>query len=312
VGVVLLLIGGGLLGLPALVRPVGRHLPPAEWARLCVMALGSGAVVLELTAVFYAAPTVLRATGVPLLASVCERMLGPLVPGGAAAGWSAAAMAVTMPVLALVGLRRALGERRCLRAERWLGEHHPYGDHDLVVLPTPHPVAVSVPGSRGQILISAGLIGSLEPDELEAVLRHEAAHLDGRHERHLLLATALEHAFAFCPPIRRSTYALRVSLERWADEEAAGPPPQRRQVLRRALMGLTSVPVAGPSVAALTAADTVAERLDALDEHAPRTSTLDRAVLYAPGTGLVAIATLALVIWGGEAEAVLAMAGTCY
>ena len=310
-GVILLASSAALLCLPALVRPLGRRAAPAEWARLCALALGLGGALLELTLVFYAAPTVLRAVGVPLLASLCERMLGPLVPGGAAAGWTAFAAAVTMPALALVGIHRARRDRRALRAEPWLGSHHLHGDHELVVLPTAHPVAVSVPGARGQIVISEGLADVLGPDELEAVVRHEAAHLDRGHHRYLLLVTVLEHALAFCPPIRRSTGALRVTLERWADEEAAGTSHASRQVVRRALLGVTSALVAAPNVAAFTAAETVVERLDALDDDAPRPSPLSHAMLYLPGVGLVALATLALSVWTADAQMVVAMAGTC-
>ncbi|MGH9116842.1 MAG: hypothetical protein ACRD0A_02865, partial [Acidimicrobiales bacterium] len=78
--IILLSVGVALLALPGLARPLGRRMAPSEWARLCGMALAGGAVLLELTVVLFALPTVLRAAGAPLLASLCERMLGPLVP----------------------------------------------------------------------------------------------------------------------------------------------------------------------------------------------------------------------------------------
>ncbi len=312
-GIVLLLASVGLLALPALARPLGRRLAPSEWARLCAVALAGGAAVLELTLVLYASPTVLRAGGVRWLATVCERMLGSLVPGGTTAGWAAAATAVTLPLLAAIGVRRAVRERRTLTAEPWLGEHRRYGDHELVVLPTSQAVAVSVPGyPRGQIVISDGLVDALEPEALEAVLRHEGAHLDHGHDHYLLLATALEHALAFCRPLRRSTTALRASLERWADEVAAGTEPESRRILRRALLDVTSTLVAEPSVAAFTSADTVIERIDALAKEAPCGSRTLRGVLYMPGTGLAMVAGFSLLVWTAEAQRVLAMAGTCY
>lgn len=122
-GLVLLLSGVGLLLLPAATRPLGRQLPPDRWARLCMAAIAVGAALLELSATLYAAPTVFRTAGIPALATLCERMLGPLVPGGAAAGWAAMAIALTMPVLGAVGISRARRTQRAVHAEPWIGEH---------------------------------------------------------------------------------------------------------------------------------------------------------------------------------------------
>ena len=44
---VLLLSAIGALLLPALARSLGRRLPPAEWARLCVVLLAVGAAAVE-------------------------------------------------------------------------------------------------------------------------------------------------------------------------------------------------------------------------------------------------------------------------
>ncbi|HZA76479.1 MAG TPA: hypothetical protein VE623_08830 [Acidimicrobiales bacterium] len=118
---VLLSVGVVLLTLPGLARPLGRRVAPSEWAHLCAVSLAGGAAVVELTLVLYAAPTVFRAVGAPLLASLCERMLGPLVPGGAAAGWAAAVVAAA--VAAAGGCRCAPGGRRAahlaVRAVCW-------------------------------------------------------------------------------------------------------------------------------------------------------------------------------------------------
>lgn len=51
-----------------------------------------GAATLDLATILYATPTVLRAVGVPALAMTCDRLIGPLVPGGALAAWAAAAV----------------------------------------------------------------------------------------------------------------------------------------------------------------------------------------------------------------------------
>jgi hypothetical protein len=67
------LFGAGLwlLALPAAGRRLGLRLAPAEWSRLCATALVLGAVVLELSMVLYATPTLLRASGAEELAPHC-------------------------------------------------------------------------------------------------------------------------------------------------------------------------------------------------------------------------------------------------
>lgn len=308
----LVLLAGGLalLALPGATRRLGRQLDPAEWSRFCALGLAGGAAVLELAAVLAAAPTVLRAAGVTELAAACQRMLGPLAPGGAAVGWAAAAMAVTIPALGALGVARACLSHRTFRIEPWLGEHRAFGDYELVVLPAEEPLALAVDGAPPQIVVTEGLVGALAPEELDAVLRHEAAHLKHRHQRYLLVATALEHAFAFLPFTRRSTAALRAALERWADETAAGEAGEFRAVVRGALLGVTRALV-DPAVAAFSAAETVVERLDALEAPPPRPARLRRAAVYAPALVAGAAVLVAFGAWGSEAQAVLAMAGRC-
>ncbi|MGH2386008.1 MAG: M56 family metallopeptidase [Candidatus Limnocylindria bacterium] len=309
-GVALLASGAGLLLLPALSRPLGRQLPPHQWARLCAIALGAGGAIVEVAAALYAAPTVFRAAGIPAIAALCERMLGTLVPGGAWAGWVAAAVATMMPALAGIGVRRARRTQHAVHAEPWLGEHADWHGLDLVVLPTAHPVAVSVPGDPAQIIVSEGLLASLEPSALEFVLRHEAAHLEHGHHRYLLLATAMDHALAFFPPARASTRAMRAALERWADEVAAGARPADRRTLRDALLDVTGA-IVSPALAAFSTSDTVVERVDALDRDVPRPGLATRAALYTPGLALGGVAIVALGTWAANAQMIVAMAGQC-
>ncbi|MGH2660373.1 MAG: M56 family metallopeptidase [Actinomycetota bacterium] len=309
-GLVLLVAGLGLLALPALTRQPARRLRPDAWARGSALTLAGGAVVFELAAVLHAAPTVLRTFGVSALASACERLVGPLAPGGPWTGWPATAIAVTVPVLGWVGLARVRAVRGATRIESWLGHHEPFAGHELVVLPTPEVLAVSVPGRPGQIVVSEGLVEALAPVELAVVLRHEAAHLDHRHERYLLLATALEHAFTFLPPVRRSTATLRTALERWADEEATGEDVSQREALRAALLSLSGA-LDAPELAAFSAAQTVFERVRAMASAPPRPSLLRRVAIYAPGFALGLAVLVATGAWAGEVRLVVAMAGRC-
>lgn len=309
----LALLAGGLalLALPGAARRFGRGLDPAEWSRLCSLALAAGGAVLELAVVLLAAPTVLRAVGVPEIAAACERMLAPLAPGGPVAGWLAAGLAVALPASGLLGVLRARRSYRTFRIEGWLGQHTTFGAHELVVLPTDEPLALTVDGHDPQIIVSEGLVAVLTDEELDAVLRHEAAHLLHRHQRYLLLATAIDHGLGFLPFVRRSAATLRIALERWADEEAAGEAGQTRSTVRGALVGVTRALVAPAVVASFSAADTVMERLDALEAAPPHPSRWRRMALYTPGLILSGLVLFSLALWAGEVRALLAMTGRC-
>jgi Zn-dependent protease with chaperone function len=307
---VLFLAGVSLLALPAMARRLGRRLAPDEWSRLCVVALVVGAAVLELSLILYAAPTVLRAAGVPELADVCERALGRLLPGRAALGWPAALAALAFPVVAGLGALRAHRSQSAVRVETCLGEHGEFCGHAFVVLPTDSVLAFCSNGPIPQIVVSRGLVAALSPKELDAVLRHEAAHLEYRHQRFLLVASALDHGLAVLPFIRTSTAALRTALERWADEAAAGTSCASRAVLRRALLGVTAA-MMNPGVAAFSAAETVVERLNALGDDPPRPSALRRIAVYAPGVAISGTVVASLGAWAGQAGHVVAWVSHC-
>lgn len=306
----LLLVGGlSLLALPGVTRRFGRRLAPAEWARMCAGALAAGAAVVELSVVLYAAPTVLRAAGVHALAEACERVLGPLVPGGALAGLTAAAAAVAIPSLVLAAAGRA--RRRTLQCwmEPCVGSHSEYAGHDLVELPTESLLAVSVPVPTSQIIVSTGLAHALSAQEFRAVVEHERAHLDLGHHRFLVLASALEQGLRFLP-LRASARATRAAVERWADEAAAGSCDQTRQALRSALLRVTATAV-GSGATPFSTAESVVERLDALDDSPCQPGRIPRALLYAPGFALGIALTLVLGASAGSAQALLAVTGHC-
>ena len=307
---VVLAAGTLALALPALTRRLGRRLEAARWARLCTAALIAGAVTVETTTAVWAAPTVLRAAGLPGLASLCARALGRLLPGGPAAAWAAFAVALTVPVLAAAAMRSARGQLAAAIVEPGLGQHHPAGDHVHVVLPVAHPLAVSVPGPPRQILISDGLQARLTPAQLEVVIAHEAAHLDHDHHRFLLLAAAVESGYAAVPLARRSAAVLRLALERWADESAAGSDRARRRDLRAALLDAAGMPAAG-QLAALSAAATIAERVEALDRPPPAPPRWFVGATTAPWLALGATISFASGSWLEQARWAVAMVGHC-
>lgn len=307
---VLLLGGIVLLGLPGLSRALGRLLVPKEWAKLCLVALVAGTVSFEVGAVLLAAPTLLGTLGIHALEAACERLAGPLAPAGGVGGWSAALVALLLPIMIVRGVKQARRSCRRLWLEPWLGEHIHGDGLDLVVLPTDEVVAMSIDGATPQIVVSSGLRALLSPAQLASVIRHEAAHLRFRHQRLLVLAVAIEHGFLFCPPVMRSTGALRAALERWADECAAGQDTDNRRLLRQALLAVAEARL-GPAVAAFSSARTVMERLSALERDPPSPSVLPHVLAYAPGLAVGAGLAVATAGWAVQAQVVALMSGSC-
>jgi beta-lactamase regulating signal transducer with metallopeptidase domain len=282
----LLLSGMGLLGLPACARPLGRRLPPAEWARACAGLLAAGAVVVEASLTIQAAPTLLRMAGLEDIAEMCEH----IAPGGAPVGIAAAVAAL---VIALLAGRAALGVRRrhrMARVAQEIGWQSRLGGHRLVVLPSEELVAFSTAGRPGQVVMSHGLITALSDDELAAVLRHEVAHVQHRHQRYLLLARVVERSLGLLPMVRRGVGALRCAVERWADEAAAGPRSSGRASVHAALLRVAEL-AAMPDIAAFTTPETVAERLEALRTAPARGLAVGRRLLVYLPAGLLLLAS---------------------
>ena len=304
---ILLISAIALLGLPGVAWRFGRRLQPSEWSWFCVAVLLAGALMLELSLVLYAIPTTLRALGVHHLADMCERAIGAVLPGGAILGWPAAALAVAFPIRFALVARRTRRLQAGAHIEPCLGHHRPVDGYDLVVLPTEHVVAFSVCAATSQVVISRGLMDALRPEEVEAVVRHEAAHLQQGHQRLLLLVGSLESSLPLGTIVRRSTAALRTGLERWADELAVGHAGSSRAVLRRALVGVCEALMVPRAVAAFSAADTIAERLDALSVGPPRPTGRSRVAAYAPAVVITAVVLSAVAVWHHDILHVLAL-----
>jgi Zn-dependent protease with chaperone function len=307
--VVLIAAGLALTSLPALARPVGRRITPAEWARLCLAALVGGAVAVEAGAILVAAPTLLRSVGAPALAQACGRMVEPLLPLGSAGGWAGVGLALVGAGLAVWGWRQATGQVRALAIEPGLGRHERRAGYSLVVLPTEEPVAYSVATPRPQVVVSQGLAEMLSPAELRAVVNHERAHLRHRHQDLLRLAATARRALAFWPPAARSHAVLRAAVERWADDAATGGDPRQRGTLRQALVRVAFTDPVAP-VAAFSLVDATLERVEALDRP-PRASLTLHVLLYVPGTVGAVAALVAVSGWVEQVHQMLAMAGQC-
>jgi Zn-dependent protease with chaperone function len=145
---------------------------------------------------------------------------------------------LTVAVLAWRYARRLGGARRRTlahgRAVRITGQPVPPSE-GLVVLRADRPAAYCVPGRPATVVVTTGALEILGPDELDAVLAHERAHLAGRH--HLL--TGLTKGLASVVPLFKAgaTEIARLTELR-ADDVAARD--RGRATLARALLAMAT------------------------------------------------------------------------
>ena len=107
------------------------------------------------------------------------------------------------------------------------------------------PVAYCLPGLRSRVVLSRGVLSLLRDDELRAVLAHEAAHVEQRHDLVVLPFAALRSTFPVLRGVRTAVAEVALLVEMLADDRAARRHP--REVLARALykVGAAQVPAGG-------------------------------------------------------------------
>lgn len=284
-----------LLVLPALARPLVGRLPAASLARLSAVSLAAGLVLLEISLLHEAAPAFLHWVGLSRIAAACHALGGHLLGGHWLGGLVAGVGAVAVAAGAWHGMVLARRARRALRGASALGWCEQRGECKLVTLPTGQPVALGVPGAPPIVVVSEGLVDALEAEELDAVVRHEQAHLRHRHPRYLLLMSAAG-ALARLPAIRDSLTVLQLAIERWADDAATGNRTEQRAATRRALLRLGSETVPRRAAPPLAPGLTL-ERVRALERPGPP-STAGVGPALSAGTAALAVAAAALAaVW---------------
>jgi hypothetical protein len=261
--------------------------------------------------------TALDIVGLPRVARACNLMFGHLLPGGPPVALAVLGVTASSLALGVVALRRSRQTAKRSWVQPGLGARLTCGGpFETVVLDDSRPRALSVPGTmgrRGQVLLTTGLVRSLRSDELEVVCAHEEAHLRLSHHRYLALAAAIEGAMWWWRPAKASARALRLALERWADEVAAGRAEGARACLASALL---TVAAEGerPLLAAFSVLDGLVERVSAMS--VPPAGMAVRPfwwpVLLLPGLLLGAIALYALSRLGHSAYCLLTMPGGCH
>jgi Zn-dependent protease with chaperone function len=204
------------VGLPAALGPAARRLSPRSAAVvLTTGALGAGLV------------------WVAALALLALATVGRLGLVGSLGHWSVAVIEARDPVPVAAGLASmaglvfvtaALAEscRRLGRGLMQLGRLHlrTTGRRcgDVAVIDDATPEALALPGWRGSVVVTSGMLKVLEPAERRVLLAHERSHL---RNRHWVFRMATRLGAALLPTARPLVARCDQALERWADEDAA-------------------------------------------------------------------------------------------
>lgn len=153
----------------------------------------------------------------------------PLVLGGdhpgRYAGWLAllAGVASGAVIVRLLVSGHRVGTRlRAARADhRDLVDIIAQHDRDRVrVLQHPTPTAYCIPGRRARVVLSQGVLDALPPDQLDAVVAHEDAHLRARHDLLLEFFTVAHRSVPASLRTEKALAEVALLVEALADRAA--------------------------------------------------------------------------------------------
>jgi Zn-dependent protease with chaperone function len=169
-------------------------------------------------------------------------------------------------------------------------------DDRLRVLALDALTAYCLPGRRSRVVLSAGTLASLPPDQLGAVMAHERAHLRGRHDLLLEYFTVLHHAVPApvrCEAALREVQFLVEVLADRASVRTVGEVPTAR-----ALVALAEARVPEAALGLAPVSSSASERIALL--AAGRPHPVLPAVLYAVGLFVLVVPVLLIsstLIW---------------
>ncbi len=167
-------------------------------------------VRFDLGHLLHACPEVVR-RGFSSMGSAWPHLVSLLVAG------------ITLALLLRAVVLRALSVRRGRATHRQLvgllaGEQDPrFGAH---VIEHDVPLAYCIPGAGGRVVVTTAAVDALDQQQLAAVMAHENAHLDGRHDLVLFGAAVASSAFPWSRFFRVARSELSVLVEMLADDRA--------------------------------------------------------------------------------------------
>ncbi|MEU5549526.1 MULTISPECIES: M56 family metallopeptidase [unclassified Micromonospora] len=165
-----------------------------------------------------------RGTGSALLAlandlwhSTLPVGVGPVHLGLVGVGFGIGAVLLTSTVRSIHGTVRAQRRHRDLLA--LVARQDPTVPGALV-LDHPSAAAYCLPGVKPRVVVSAGTLSLLDRAELEAVLTHERAHAEERHDLVLMPFTALCRALPWLRWVHEAHERVSLLVEMRADDKA--------------------------------------------------------------------------------------------
>ncbi|MFF4394843.1 M48 family metalloprotease [Streptomyces sp. NPDC001480] len=220
--------------LPALARRTADRLAPAAALWLITV---SAVVCAGCSLAALGAFVLIGLLKVSLFATLGE-LVHPLRTASDLFVVPAAATSVgVLAVCAWTLARSVCRQTRAFRAARSEAGRGPAAG-DLCVVDSPHPDAYALPGRPHRIVVTTGMLRSLDAAEREALFAHERAHNQGGHHYFLAAAELAAHCHPALRPVRET---IRLAAERAADEAAADAVGDRRltarAIARAALVG---------------------------------------------------------------------------
>ena len=221
-----------LLGWAAAVVALARPVLTAPWMtslpRLTIgLWLGAelSITVAVLTAgLLVAVPPDALATGLASIVAACKQALASL-------GTPNATLAVIgLVATAVLAVRLVIGLVVTFTgAPRWRRRHLatllPLGRHDVndgwTLVDHATPAVYCLPGRPAQVVVTSAAIDALTDQEFAAALRHERAHLRGRHHLLVALAVAFHRALPGLPMADAAEEEIRRLVEHLADDRAS-------------------------------------------------------------------------------------------
>jgi Zn-dependent protease with chaperone function len=205
---------------------LGRWLPPATAVRL----LSVAAIVTALaTGLVLAVAGLVVLAQIPPVAGLGHWSVAAVRTGGTLPPFAGALAGSAVLLLFGSGVRRMVRAGRDLAAAALTCRRLGPAQEGLVIVEDEALAAYALPGVRGRIVVSTAMLRALPADERRVLLAHEAAHLACRHHLYVQLA---EIAAAANPLLRPVARAVRLAVERWADEAAAAEVGDRRVAAR--------------------------------------------------------------------------------
>lgn len=235
----------GLLGHRPLQWAANRRVDPTVLLTGWVLSsVGLVAAALTTVILLVVPPHEHRSPGLFRLAEDCLAAVSSgSLPGGRET-LAAIGVAATMAVLTRLGsatrARIRAGRERAPHLEQLRLLAGGAAPDEPLWIRDDRPMALSLGGRPGVIIMSDALRRDLTPAAVAATLEHERAHLRGRHHLLMAIMQTLATALPVCPLLRRAPSAVEDLVEFAADASAArhcGP-----AAVREALCRLTGQP----------------------------------------------------------------------